>query len=129
MSDFPFGATKERVHSDKWDESTVTVKHTLVPPGSPQNSTNPEIFDTRHDGIVLAIGRYCLVPNMHPYTVTDGAKITQEYPNVKSIRCHYFINEAPLPNLQSLELNFCVDDKYTLVCDSLSSAVYQCGKR
>lgn len=115
--------------SGTWGKGMI-VSDTIIPAEVNGLSADGRTFDSRHDAIVNAFGKYTWPPNCHPYTVTNGTTLTELYPEIDSIKCLFFIaTERSLPQVTSLEFCFCLGEGYTLGTYQLSSAVYECGKR
>lgn len=111
---------------DNGQRSTVCK----IPPECKPSDPTTKQYDGRHNEITIACGRYSsCTPNLHPYTVTDATMLYEEYPNLESIRCLFFMSREPVPNLVQLDMVHCVNKDYVLVNNSLSSAVYECGKK
>lgn len=132
-SSYPWieGFDKKAAHalSGTWGKGMI-ISDTVIPAEVSGLSADGRAFDSRHDAIVNAFGKYTGPPNCHPYTVTNGTTLTELYPEIDSIKCLFFIvTDRPLPQITSLEYCFCLGEGYTLGTYQLSAAVYECGKR
>lgn len=126
---FPYGAVEKVSKKSCRLEDNGQRSNVCKIPKECEVAKDETVYDCRHNEIVIACGRYSSsYPNTHPYTVTEATTVYAHMPNIKCIRCLFFISKEPVPALEQLEMTHCLNKDYVLANEMLDDGVYECGK-